>query len=244
MSKTCSKCGKKFPVTSEYFKPSKTCRDGFGNKCRKCINQKNKQYREANKSALSEYQKKYRENNKERIRERYKQYSHDNKKRILESCKKYRDNNKELISERQKKYYKNNKEYVIKRNYEYDKKNLKNTRARHAIKERKRRARKRILESTLTLSQWEDIKIYFNNRCAYCGEEKPLTKEHFIALLKGGEYTRNNILPVCKSCNSSKQDKSFFTWYPKQSFYSKEREKQILDFLNYKDKIQQLTFAL
>ena len=92
----------------------------------------------------------------------------------------------------------------------------------------------------MTLKQWNYIKGKFNNKCAYCGEEKLLEQEHFIPVNKGGEYTSNNIIPACKHCNSSKQDSNFFEWYPKQDFYSKEREEFILNHLGYKEDKQQL----
>lgn len=73
------------------------------------------------------------------------------------------------------------------------------------------------LWTTTTYRGWENsaqqIKKYFNNRCAYCGKELPLQQDHFIALSKGGEYSKNNIVPSCQSCNGSKGAKEFETWY-------------------------------
>ena len=108
------------------------------------------------------------------------------------------------------------------------------------IREQKRRTLKKSLESTFTPKQWEQTKEHFNNSCCYCGKELPLEMEHLIALSKGGEYTSNNIIPSCKSCNCSKNNKDFFIWYPKYRHYSKKREKKILEFLNYKNEFQQL----
>ena len=110
------------------------------------------------------------------------------------------------------------------------------------INEQKRRARVKELPSTLTLGQWNTIKIAFDNRCCYCGKVKPLAQEHFIAVANKGEYSHNNIVPACKSCNSSKRDKDFFEWYSKFKFYSKTREQKILKYLGYKNNIQQLSF--
>ena len=103
-----------------------------------------------------------------------------------------------------------------------------------------RRSRKKELLSTLTKNQWENIKLYFNNRCAYCNKETPLEQEHFISLVKGGEFTINNIICACRSCNSSKKDRNFYEWYPKHKSYSKQREKKILKFLGYANDEQQL----
>ena len=107
----------------------------------------------------------------------------------------------------------------------------------------RRNATKRSLLSTLTVTQWGDIKLHFNNTCCYCGEEKPLHQEHFLALSNKGEYSHNNILPSCSSCNSSKGAKPFSLWYPRFKHYSKKREKIIFNFLNYKNGIQQLALT-
>ena len=105
----------------------------------------------------------------------------------------------------------------------------------------RRMALKRQLPSTLTTEQWNIIKEAFNNKCCYCNLEKPLTQDHFLALNNGGPYVADNILPACKSCNSSKRDKQFFTWYPKYKHYSSEREQKILAYLGYIKGIQQLS---
>lgn len=102
-------------------------------------------------------------------------------------------------------------------------------------------AKKAELPSTLTYDQWNIVKRYFGNKCAYCGKEVPLQQDHFVPLSKGGEYTHNNIIPACRSCNTSKHAQNFFDWYPRQKFYSKKREQRILKFLGYKGKIQQLS---
>ena len=101
-------------------------------------------------------------------------------------------------------------------------------------------AKKKTLPASLTVKQWKQIKQSFDNKCAYCGRELPLTKDHFIPVTKNGEYTLNNIVPACRSCNVSKHNKDFFQWYPVQNFYSKDREKKILKYLGYKNNEQQL----
>jgi 5-methylcytosine-specific restriction endonuclease McrA len=57
--------------------------------------------------------------------------------------------------------------------------------------------------------------------------------DHILPVSRGGGLSADNILPVCKPCNSSKRDKYFGEWYPKQSFYSKEREVEILNYLKF-----------
>lgn len=74
----------------------------------------------------------------------------------------------------------------------------------------RRAARKNNLPATLTEGQWKACLEYFHNCCAYCGAQQSLwhtiEKEHFRPLTSGGGYTVDNIIPACKSCNSSKCD--------------------------------------
>ncbi|WP_141501070.1 HNH endonuclease [Paenibacillus luteus] len=76
-----------------------------------------------------------------------------------------------------------------------------------------RRARQSELPCSLKREDWDDALLYFNYKCAYCGAHDPnLQKEHVVAQSKGGGYTRDNIIPACGSCNSSKQARSLEDW--------------------------------
>lgn len=172
------------------------------------ISVKQKEYYLKNKERKSEYHKYWRINNLDRLRDYGKKYRNDNSVRLRE----YRLKNIERIRNVQKEYFKNNPE--VKR-----------------MSEHKRNALKRALPNTLTLNQWNEIKKCFNNKCAYCNSEESLTQDHFIPLSKGGGYTRNNIIPACKSCNSSKGNRDFFEWYKKQMFYNLESEEKIINHL-------------
>lgn len=44
--------------------------------------------------------------------------------------------------------------------------------------------------------------------CIYCGGKKDLTTEHILPRNCGGEDTTDNVVRVCKSCNSSKGGKT------------------------------------
>ena len=167
------------------------------------------------------HSKVYYENNKEKILKNAKIYYELNKEKILKYNKNYRIDNKLLIAARNKKCQQKNRESV-------------------RIKIQRYRAKKHNLLRTLTLIQWEGIKNYFNNKCCYCGKELPLEQEHFIPVTMNGEYTLNNIIPACKSCNCSKSNKPFSLWYKNHKSYSKKREKIILEFLGYDDVAQQL----
>ena len=55
-----------------------------------------------------------------------------------------------------------------------------------------------------SFEDWQRIKLRHGNKCAICGQEKPLTKDHVIPLSLGGTDDVGNIQPLCRSCNSRK----------------------------------------
>lgn len=48
--------------------------------------------------------------------------------------------------------------------------------------------------------------------CIYCGAQGDLTTEHMLPRSRGGEDTVDNVVRVCKSCNSSKGAKGLYEW--------------------------------
>jgi len=48
--------------------------------------------------------------------------------------------------------------------------------------------------------------------CIYCGQEGALTTEHILPRSRGGENVADNVVRVCKSCNSSKGAKGLYEW--------------------------------
>lgn len=253
LTKICTKCNIEKPATNEYFAKKKSGKYGLNSYCKECKNEYNSKYYTKNKETILEQKKEYHIQNRDRRLEYNKQHHWENRDRILKRMRNYNNETKEERSEYNKKYYRANKEKRLKYSKQYYEDN-----AVQISKQKKqyyednpdiaklnaiiRRHKKKGLPCSLTLEQWERIKKDFNNKCCYCGEATDLEQEHFIALTKGGEYTHNNIIPACRKCNGSKYNKDFFEWYPKQEFYSKEREKKILKYLNCNDKgIQQLS---
>lgn len=114
-------------------------------------------------------------------------------------------------------------------------------------RERKRREvsrwRQRLNSTTYDYddNDWIEALNFFNKKCCYCGAETELERDHFIPLSKGGPFIKENIVPACRSCNASKQDKLFEEWYFEQDYYDKEREKKVYDYLGISGKIQQLS---
>ena len=194
-------------------------------------------YYRKNKESRLEYQRVYRFKNKEMVSRKRRDYKQKNKDKIARAGKLYREANRERISEWNKQY---SHEHKIERT-EYAKRYRMQNPERHRIAGHNRRVKIRSLPRTFTIKQWENAKLYFDNKCAFCGEEKPLTLDHFVAVDNGGEFTRDNVIPSCQSCNSSKWKHDCMVWFRKQLTYTKEKEAKILKYLGYKNGKQQLS---
>lgn len=59
----------------------------------------------------------------------------------------------------------------------------------------------------MTPEQWLALCDRYDNRCACCGAQSPLTVDHVIPVSRGGANTLENAQPLCRSCNSSKGTK-------------------------------------
>jgi len=257
--KKCSQCGGEFPATSEYFQKAKANKDGFRGHCRECrkkpTKEYNEQYREENKEAVKKGLKRWRQANKERIAEYDKQYRQEHLVAVTERIKRYHHNNKKTIAEVHSRWKEANKGRISEKCKQYRQRNLEaiTTRQKHYVQghlEEYRiynhnfRAKMRNLPHTLTLLQWEQAKLHFDGKCAFCSKEGPMTQEHFVAVDNGGEYTKDNIIPSCGSCNSSKWTHDCLEWYRKQPFYNKDKESKIVTYLGYKKREQQLSIYL
>ena len=251
MMKVCTKCKTAKPATTEYFCFSSYQKSGLSPRCKEC----DKQYREKNIDRAKAYNAKYINENRDDFLAAKKKYYYANREKTRMSSKKWREDNKEKIARSKKQYANDHKDELNEYHKNYAIQNRskiraikskwkKNNKEAVLLNTQTRLAKKRSLLATLTTEQWETINTVFDRKCAYCGKERELEQDHFIALSNGGEYTHNNIIPSCKSCNSSKNNGDFFEWYPKQKFYSKRREQKILNFLNYKNGRQQLSFAM
>jgi len=121
----------------------------------------------------------------------------ENRKKDLESRKRYNEKRKldptkhTRDIECRKRWRKNNKD----KKYEY---------------KRAYRARKYGNGGRHTREEWEELKKRFSYTCQVCGRKEPetkMTEDHIIPLSKGGDDSIGNIQPLCKLCNSIKNNR-------------------------------------
>jgi len=84
--------------------------------------------------------------------------------------------------------------------------------SRKARAARRRKRRMDRVEHDLSAAQWSALKAAWGG-CAYCGASNtPLQRDCVLALSRGGRYTLDNIVPVCRSCNASKCNAEVAGW--------------------------------
>jgi 5-methylcytosine-specific restriction endonuclease McrA len=81
---------------------------------------------------------------------------------------------------------------------------------------------RRALEAGATGSYtWAEVMhIYLaiGKRCAYCGRTgQEIESDHVIPLSRGGSNSLTNVVPACKSCNSSKNAWTLAEWYERRA---------------------------
>jgi 5-methylcytosine-specific restriction endonuclease McrA len=83
---------------------------------------------------------------------------------------------------------------------------------RKARAARRRKRRMERVEHDLSDEQWTALQAAWGG-CAYCGEtDKRLQRDCLLAISRGGRYTLDNIVPACRSCNTSKCSDEVTGW--------------------------------
>ncbi len=67
----------------------------------------------------------------------------------------------------------------------------------------------------------------WNGACAYCGQPAG-TLDHIKAKRRGGPTVTQNLVAACSVCNKGKGSEHWLAWFRAQSFWSVEREAEIL----------------
>ena len=150
------------------------------------------------------YQQDYHQRTNDQRLAYLRQYYRDNKAAIQAYLLEYRAKNREAIQEHSRAWYMAHREDQLEYRRQYRAENLE----RILELNRKRRAlEKGVKVRDFTPKQWEEVKAEWGQVCAYCGKPRKLTVDHVVPLSKGGNHTKSNIVPACRSCNSKKGDR-------------------------------------
>lgn len=145
--------------------------------------------------------------------------------RCKKCMKKYYQNpvNKERRKAYQKKYYEDNKEKIKQYVKQYDATHPENTKEKRRVKVSNRRSS----YGHITKAQWEECLLFFDNLCAYSGEEfstssqkDALSLDHIVPVDRGGSGFPWNVVPAKQSYNTSKGTQDMYDWYITQNKFS------------------------
>lgn len=201
-----------------------------------------KEYNRANRKYYTNHREKelerkaiYRRANAEKYRKSSAIYMKTHHEEVLEHQARYRKTHQEKLAERYATYYKTHHEEVLERQARYCKTHPEKVaesqatyhrthlEARRAIAE-KRRAKysNTPIDELLTSAEWLAILAQADGHCAYCDKEAKLTLDHVIPLSKGGTHSKDNVVPACLHCNSSKGNRTLEEWNAKRLIQAKK----------------------
>jgi hypothetical protein len=141
-----------------------------------------------------------------RDRERLRYLSKRNE--IIAKTNEYRKNNAAVIKDRKRRYHLAHAPEILQKVMKWAKEHPERHRE---IQSRARSKRHRLNprpDNSLSANDWTSILEKWNHRCVYCGSsDVPLTQDHYIPLIKGGQHTADNVVPACLTCNCRKRDR-------------------------------------
>lgn len=167
-------------------------------------------YYQENKEKILSNNKDYIKKNKLRVAKRKRAYAIRNKDKIKKYMTNYWQKNRNSLTVKTKEWYENNKSRVLKLHYDWRRNNPE--KQRNMITTQRARRRGWRGNATVSVREWKDLLFIHGGRCAYCGATKNIQQDHIVPLSKGGEHNIKNILPACRSCNSSKNNKNLCNW--------------------------------
>lgn len=206
-NKYCSKC-KTIKEICNFNKSSQT-KDGLWYWCKDCLKIIKKEYYEKNKERLLEKQKNYYEGHTEEIKQYQKTYSTKNKRLIKQRKNLYRTKNIDAIKAKKVLYYLDNIDHILRKSHNnYLTMKTDNS---FKIKRKNRQYKRRALEKNaghFTPTEWKEVLGKYGENCLKCGSTEHVTVDHVIPLIKGGSNTKDNLQPLCLTCNCSKGTKT------------------------------------
>ena len=114
-------------------------------------------------------------------------------------------------------YYQQNAPKVC----EYQKRYKKANPVKAAVWMNDRRMREKNAPGSCTPAEWAAILDEFNYCCAYCLRHESvagkMSIDHMTPLTRGGSNDPDNLVPACRSCNSSKHDKTVLEYLAYQA---------------------------
>lgn len=214
-SKACSRCKQILPFSDFHFK-NKTSGKLMAN-CKSCRKEQAAERYIEHKDVILAQQKKARDSDPEAYKEKQKRSAKKHPETRRRITKRYQQRHPDRVIASNRKWAKANpeKKKLADRNYRIE--NPTKSAEKHA------RRKSRHLENKIFYISKKEWANYYVQPCFWCKEFKSgeMTVEHLIPKKRGGDHGIGNLTTLCKSCNSSKQDK---TWMEFRVWKSRQEE--------------------
>lgn len=190
-TKCCTRCGKEYPATLEYFTSRAKGRFGLASECKDCEHIRQAAYRAVSKDKKRERNQRYYAENKAREKKRIKRYYEQNKDKFHQRYIATRDRK----LEKQKQWARANSENI-------------------RIRAMRRRSRVKSADGDVTT---EEVMMQYKRqrtKCYYCGclLMGNYHIDHVIPISRGGRNAIDNIVLACPSCNREKNARLPHEW--------------------------------
>lgn len=237
--KRCTLCKEVFPATTEYFVRNKSCKDGLHTRCKKCkyaqgrdrwannaddINARRRESYPEHRERNINYHRDWRIRNRDKIRAKKKADYWADPEADKAKSRAYRQAHPEARRAYDREYSKTHRRSIRMRQKEWEDLNRphinEKRRKQYAedphsrrLSALKREARKRNLPADFTNEDWQLCLSHFTG-CAVCGALEFLQGDHWIPLASPDctGTVPSNMVPLCRSCNFSKQDTPAIDW--------------------------------
>lgn len=195
--KTCRVCKVKKPI-KDFSKVSKSS-DGLNSRCRACA----KAYYDKNRQKILAQKVIYSQLRREERAKWEKVYYEKNKHELLLKKRNYYVANRDKITAKNRAWARNNRQKLncYYRKYALDRPDV--------IRKKRIKRRLKMMTNGIFFVSKKEIKNLLSQPCVYCKSCKNITIDHVIPIARGGRHSVGNLMPLCLSCNASKQDKTF-----------------------------------
>ena len=232
--KRCTKCQEIRPYSA--FSPDKRKGGGLFSWCKSCHTAHDSAYHTTHREQRSTYAKEYSQQNTDKIKAYRRLYHAQNRERANEYSRQWRANNPERVKENNRRWVEENKQYRQEYRRQWYAEHREQTRAymahnrarysahikraytlypdRYRAYNHKRRARIALIGGFFTDKDIAHMRAIQQGHCCYCGRVGlPLEIEHVIPVTREGSSNDPwNLALACKSCNSSKCDRTIEEW--------------------------------
>lgn len=223
ISKRCCICKDWHPVSA--FSRSSRTSDGYQTMCKPCSARLNREWRANNLERARQRERAYMEANREERTAYIRKYNEEHREERLAYIRAYDQEHREEKREKRRRYWQANPE-IHEQHKQKNRERGRNNREQRREQQRRwhvanpdkvrakvhrRRSWEHKAEGSFTAEEWEALKARYDYTCLCCGKQEPeirLTVDHVIPVTRHGSNYITNIQPLCRSCNSSKRDKT------------------------------------